>query len=53
MLHEVSEFADPEFGEHTLDVSFSELGVPESIEFDLANGADEEVSLQVTFTQLP
>jgi hypothetical protein len=53
MLDSVEEFSSPEFGEHTLDVRFNEVGVPEAVEFDMANGADEETSLQVTFQQLP
>jgi hypothetical protein len=50
-LNDVSEFADVEFGEHTLDVEFNQLGVPVAMEFDLANGADEESSMRVTFTR--
>jgi hypothetical protein len=49
-LDSVSEFADPEFGEHTLNVEFNEIGVPVAMEYDLANGADEESSKRVTFT---
>lgn len=49
-LDSVSEFADPEFGEHTLNVEFNEIGVPVAMEYDLANGADEESSMRVTFT---
>lgn len=46
----VDQFSDPAFGEHTLDVVFSELGVPERDDFDLGNGADEESSLRLKFT---
>jgi hypothetical protein len=53
LLADVTEFADPAFGEHTLDVEFDSLGVPTSIEFDLANGADEELSRSITFTPTP
>jgi hypothetical protein len=49
-LDSVSEFADPEFGEHTLNVEFDEFGVPVAMEYDLANGADEESSMRVKFT---
>jgi len=52
-LDSVSEFADPEFGEHTLNVEFNEIGVPIAMGYDLANGADEESSMHVTFTPSP
>ncbi len=52
-LDNVGEFADPEFGEHTLNVRFNEIGVPIAMEYDLANGADEESSMKVTFTPSP
>ncbi|MEZ5378783.1 MAG: DUF6174 domain-containing protein [Acidimicrobiales bacterium] len=45
----IEEFSDPEFGEHTLEVVFDELGVPEAIRFDLANADDEESTLRVIF----
>lgn len=53
MLDDLEEFSDPVFGEHTLEVSFNDDGVPTTIEFDMANGADEESLLQVVFTPLP
>jgi hypothetical protein len=49
-LDSVSEFAAPQFGEHTLDVEFNDIGVPVAMEYDLANGNDEESSMRVTFT---
>jgi hypothetical protein len=49
-LDNVSGYADPEFGDHTLNVQFNEIGVPLAMEYDLANGADEESSMHVTFT---
>lgn len=51
-LRDIAEFSDPEFGEHTLEATYNDLGVPTSIEFDLANGNDEEVSMRVTFSPL-
>jgi hypothetical protein len=51
-IDEVSEFASPEFGDHTLAVHFDDNGVPVAMEFDLANGADEESSMRVTFRPL-
>ena len=48
-LQTVNEFASPEFGAHTLDVRFNDIGVPTAMVFDLANGDDEESSMQVTF----
>lgn len=48
-----NEFPPAEFGEHVLEVAFSANGVPESIEYDLANGYDEETSASITFTPLP
>jgi hypothetical protein len=53
MARSLDEYADPDFGQHTLVVTFSDVGVPESIEYDLANGDDEESSMQVTFAPLP
>lgn len=53
MLDNLDEFSDPVFGEHTLEVSYNDEGVPTTIEFDLANGDDEESLLQVVFTPLP
>ena len=49
-LASIREFAAPEFGEHTIEVQFDDIGVPVALEYDLANGADEESSMQVTFT---
>ena len=49
-LDAVDEFASPEFGEHTLSVRFSDIGVPVAMEFDLANGNDEESSMSVALT---
>lgn len=43
----------PEFGEHTLTARFNDVGVPVAMEFDLANGNDEESSIRVTFTPIP
>lgn len=51
-LATIDEFASPEFGEHTLVVEFNEIGVPVALEFDLANGNDEESSIGVTFTPI-
>ena len=48
--NELERFSDRSFGVHTLDVMFNEVGVPVAIDFDLANGADEETSLRLTFT---
>ncbi len=50
-LEAVDEFAGPEFGEHTIAVQFDDLGVPVAMEFDLANGNDEESSMRVTLTR--
>lgn len=52
-LDAVDEFASPDFGEHTLAVRFSDIGVPVAMEFDLANGADEESSMSVALTPIP
>jgi hypothetical protein len=52
-LDDVHQFPSAEFGEHTLAVEFDDDGVPVALEFDLANGADEESSMRVTFTPLP
>ena len=49
--NELDQFSDPSFGEHTLDVVFNDVGVPVAIDFDLANGADEETSLRLAFTR--
>jgi hypothetical protein len=49
-LDTVSQFPASEFGEHTLDVQFNDIGVPVAMDYDLANGEDEESSLRVTFT---
>ena len=51
MPDDVERFGDPTFGAHTLDVVFDEVGVPVAIDFDLANGADEETSLRSTITK--
>ena len=51
-LEAVDEFAGPEFGEHTIAVQFDDLGVPVAMEFDLANGNDEESSMRVTLTRI-
>ncbi len=53
MAGSIDQYSSPEFGQHTLEVTYNELGVPEAIEFDLANGYDEEASTQVAFTPLP
>ena len=50
---EIDTFSDPVFGQHTLEVTFGELGVPTTLNFDLANGDDEESSLQVIMTTNP
>jgi len=47
MLGDIDEFAAAEFGDHHLEVTFDADGVPVAIEFDLANGDDEERSMQV------
>jgi hypothetical protein len=52
-LDAVSQFPNAEFGEHRLAVQFDGDGVPVELEFDMANGDDEESSMIVTFTQLP
>jgi len=49
-LGSISEFAAPNFGEHTIQVQFNDIGVPVAMEYDLANGADEESSMHVAFT---
>ena len=49
----ISEFAAPEYGEHTLVVQFDDIGVPVAMEYDLANGDDEESSMRVTFARQP
>lgn len=42
------------FGDlHILDVQFNDNGVPVAMDYDLANGVDEESSLRVTFTATP
>jgi len=46
----IEKYSDPGFGVHILKVSFNEFGVPETVVYDLANGADEETSLRVEFT---
>ena len=43
----------PQFGEHTLNVRFNEIGLPIAMEYDLANGADEESFMDMTFTPSP
>ena len=45
----VDEMVSLGFEGHTLEVTFNDLGVPETIEFDLSNGSDEEMSLTVSF----
>lgn len=47
---DIDEFSDPAFGDHTLIATFDENGVPSTLIYDLANGDDEETSLQITFT---
>jgi hypothetical protein len=51
-LDSIEAFSGPEFGEHTLQVEYSEIGVPVTMEYDLANGDDEEASMRVTFESL-
>jgi hypothetical protein len=51
-LASLEEFASPEFGDHTLQVEYNEIGVPVTMEYDLANGDDEEASMRVTFELL-
>ena len=53
MARDIESFPAEEFGDHTLDVSYDEIGVPTNITFDLANGSDEETDQQITFTPLP
>ncbi len=52
MANEIDAFARPDFGVHTLEVEFAETGVPEVIDFDLANGADEETLRRIALTSL-
>ncbi len=47
---EVRRFDASEFGKHTLDVDVDARGVPVAIDFDLANGDDEELAYQVDLT---
>lgn len=47
LQEDVQRFDAPEFGEHTLDVDYDARGVPVAIDFDLANGDDEELAYQV------
>lgn len=47
---DIDQFSDPAFGEHTLIATFNDSGVPTSLIYDLANGDDEETSLQITYT---
>ena len=51
-LDDVSAVPSPEFGEHKLNVRFNDIGVPAAMEFDLANGDDEEHSMRVSFTPI-
>lgn len=48
----IEEFASPEFGEHRLQVAYGEIGVPAAMDYDLANGDDEEASIRVNFESL-
>jgi len=52
MANEVRQYGEPDSRQDTLDVEYNDVGVPESIEFDLASAFDEESSLRVTFTVL-
>jgi len=52
-LGSIEEFTNPEFGEHRLEVYYGEIGVPVAIDYDLANGDDEEASMRVNFESLP
>ena len=49
-IDSIREFSAEEFGDHTLEVAYDDVGVPVAVEYDLANGADEEMSMRVTFT---
>ena len=51
-LDTTDEFSDPSFGEHTVVAVFDERGVPTALEFDMANGYDEESTMEITFTEL-
>ncbi len=51
-LATIEEFASPEFGDHILQLDYNEIGVPVTMEYDLANGDDEEASMRVTFEAL-
>ena len=51
-LASIEELASPEFGDHTLQVDYNEIGVPVTMEYDLANGDDEEASMRATFELL-
>lgn len=53
MIDQVVENSALEFGPHVLDVRFDTSGVPETITFDLSNGADEETSMRVEFDPMP
>ena len=53
MLNDTRTFSARRFGQHHLDVTFDASGVPVMIGFDLANGDDEETSIQVMFTEQP
>jgi Family of unknown function (DUF6174) len=53
MLDAIGELGSADAGQDTLEVSFDELGVPVSIEYDLAYANDEEASMRVTFEALP
>lgn len=47
-----AEFEEHNLGENVLEISYNEVGVPQSIKFDLANGADEESTLSVSFCEV-
>jgi len=51
-INSIREFSAAEFGQHTLEITYNDLGVPVAVEYDLANGADEESSMRVTFTPI-
>ncbi len=53
LTDEVGAFSDRGIGESTFEVVFNEVGVPVSIEYDIANVIDEEVSMKLTFRALP
>ena len=50
LVLDLRRFESPEFGQHTMRVEYNETGVPTVIEYDLANGDDEELSYRIAFS---